>query len=243
MTACAAIAVVVAGLAVAAFAGTAVGHSESGAKAKAAAHVGLGLSPSLMKSARWITLRDGQRVYGVPLTIRVSGGKLLAHPASYGGCAYCSAHANYGSGQCMSSYPNTQGSPIEEYTCNNSANQEWVYASYTDNEPYLFAYNTNHLCLNNYGFSFSNGNKMALWSCSSGSVAMWFGAGASNYSGYELIHLFASYQKWSNQCVTVLPNRPAGSAVEEWTCDRGSTWQAFNGLWDGLAPPGAGDRP
>jgi hypothetical protein len=232
-----AIAVIVTGFAVAAFAGTAAGHGQGGAVHTATtAHVGLGLSPSLMKSARWITLKDGKRVYGVPMTVRVSGGKLLAHPASYGGCGYCTARVNYGSGMCMSSYPNSQGSGVDQFSCNNSANQEWVYATLTDGEPYLFAYNSNNLCLNNYGFSFSNGNQMALWSCDSSSTSMWFGAGASNYGGYDLIHLFQGFGTWSHQCLTVLPGRPSGSAVEEWTCDKTSVWQAFSGLWTAIGP-------
>jgi hypothetical protein len=234
-----AIVVIVAGLVAAPLAGTAAGHSQAGAvQTKAPAHIGLGLSPSLMKSARWITLKDGTKVYGVPMTIKVSGGKLLAHPASFGNNPYATARVNYGSGMCMSSYPNTQGSGVDQFAYNNSANQEWIYATYTDNEPYLFAYNANNLCLNNFGFSFSNGNQMALWSCSSSSIAMWFGAGASNYGGYELIHLFQSFGAWSHQCVTTLPGRPSGSAVEEWTCDKTSVWQAFSGLWDPPSPPG-----
>lgn len=238
------IVVIVAGLAVAALTSTAVGHGQGNAgKANPSAHVGLGLSPTVMKSARWITLKTGKRVYGVPVTVKISGGKLLAHPASYGACAWCSARVNRGSGMCMSSYPNTQGQAIEQYTCNNSPNQEWVYALGADYEPYLYAANTKNLCLNNYGFSFSNGNQMALWSCNSTSTAMWFGAGASNYSGYLLIHLFKAFGTWSLQCVTVLPNRPPGSAVEEWTCDKTSVWQAFSGQWEPGSPNDVGGGP
>lgn len=240
-----AVTAIVAAFAVAALAGTAAGQSQGGSvKATGSrGHVGLGLSPSLMKSARWIRLKDGKQVYGVPLSIRVSHGKVLAHPAAYGNCVYCAPRRNAGSGMCMSSYPNTQGSYVFQYTCTNAANQEWIYAIGADYEPYIFAYNANNLCLNNFQDQFSNGSLMALWSCNSASAPMWFGVGVSNYSGYYLIHLFKSFGTWSNQCVTVLPNRPSDSPVEQWLCDKSSQWQAFSGPTDAVDPPEGGGPP
>jgi hypothetical protein len=238
-----AVVVVVAGLAVAAFAGSAVGHGDHAARSDAARGAALGVPPSLMKSARWITLRDGKRIRGVPLTIGLSRGRLVVQPRSYGNCAYCHSHNNRGSGMCMSSYPNSQGSGISEYGCNGGPNQEWVYAVYTDNEPYLFAYNANNLCLNNLGGGFSNGNRIGLWSCNSGAPSMWFGAGGSDWNGWLLLHLFSGFQTWSYQCVTTLPGRGNGGPIDQWTCDRGSTWQAWGGDWGAVSAPGAADRP
>ena len=163
------------------------------------------------------------------MQVNVRKGKVLAHPAAYGNCVYCFQSQNAGSGMCMSSYPNSQGSYVDQYSCTNAANQEWILATWTDNMPYLFAYNAPGLCLNNFQFQFSNGARMALWSCNSNSTAMWFDMGISNYANYYLIHLYKSFGTWSNQCVTVLPGRPSGSAVEQWTCDKTSVWQAFTG--------------
>lgn len=238
-----AIAVVVAGLAVMGLTSSALGQSHGATRAGARGPAVTKMSPGFMKSARGITLRNGEKVFGVRVVVKLSGGKMVARPASFGSCQYCSLRQNLGSGMCMSSYPNQQGHEVDQFACNGgAANQQWIYATYTDGEPYLFAYNANHLCLNNYGFSFSNGNKMALWSCNSASTAMWFGAGGSNWNGWLLVHLFSSFGTWSHQCVTTLPGRSSGAPIEEWTCDKTSSWQAFSGLWDALSPPGAADR-
>jgi hypothetical protein len=234
-----AVVLVAASLAVMVFAGTAIGHGTEPVKAGASPTVAANLTPSLMKHARWIRLRDGKRVWGVPLTVKVSAGKLMAHPASYGNCIWCTSHNNLGSGMCISSYPNTQGPNVSEYGCNGSANQEWVYAAYTLNEPYLFAYGSNsNLCLNNYGGGFSNGNRIGLWSCNASAPSMWFGAGGSDWNGWLLLHLFKAFGTWSNQCVTTLPGAASGGPIDQWTCNIGSSWQAWGGDWDEGSAPG-----
>ena len=227
--------IVVATLAATVSAGSAAGHA-SRPRTDLGLGATLGISPGLMKSARWITLRDGKRVFGVPVTFGVSHRRLVTRPRSYGNCMMCATHKNLGSGMCISSYPNSQGSGINEYGCNGDANQQWVYALYTDGMPYLFAYNTNNLCLNNLGGGFGNGYRIGLWSCNSGAASMWFGVGGSDWNGWLLVHLYNGFASWSHQCMTTLPGRGNGGPIDQWTCDRGSTWQAWGGDWSANSP-------
>lgn len=227
-----AVGIAVAGLVITIATGSAIARSRPDIRGDSSASAQTSASAGIMKSARWITLRDGRKVWGVPLSLRLNRGRIDAHAASWGTCYYCSERANLGSGMCMSSYPNVQGPYVSEYDCNNSANQEWIYVTETDYMPYLVAYNSNNLCLNNWGFGFSNGNRMGLYSCNSASIAMWFVAEGSDWEnyGYYLLHLYQAFGTPSNQCVTTLPGRPSGGPVDEWTCDPGSSWQAWGGL-------------
>jgi hypothetical protein len=128
---------------------------------------------------------------------------------------------------------------MAQYYCNGSANQEWIYE--TPNEGYIRAYNTSGdgLCLNNWGYSFANGNRMGLWSCDTSSPSMWMGIGGSNYTyeGAMMIHLFQG-ASWSHQCVTTYPGQGNGSAIGEWTCDKTSMWQSFLGPWQAVGGVG-----
>jgi hypothetical protein len=188
--------------------------------------------PALLRQhGHWFTF-GGKRVWGVRVTLQVGRKRIVAHIAS------ADSHRNRGSGLCMSSYPNTKGHEVDQYSCNGSGNQTWIYYQGTLAEPYLGAYGSpaGSLCLNNYGGGFSDGNKQALWSCSSNSSAMWYQAGISNFSGYDLVHLFDGPGSWSKMCLTTLGDTSQGSPIEEWTCNRGAANQSFDGNWYFASP-------
>lgn len=196
-----------------------------------------------MKGARWITLPDGKKVWGVPLVLQSKNGRVSAHLASYGVCTYCTSRRNLGSGLCMSSYPNIKGLSVKQYPCNGSANQEWIYAKGSGYGNNLLAYNSPQLCLDNRQGAFFNGNLQILWPCNSNSrpaYALWYGHGASFVAGrdYQVIHLSQGLGQLSHYCLTTRGNKTPGSPIVEWTCDPNSRNQAFSGDWEPLDPPG-----
>lgn len=210
-------------------------HSSRRASARSLADRQPGLLSDTGRRGYWMTI-GGKRVWGVHVVLQVRNGSVVAHAASACGTSG-SCHQNLGSGLCMSSYPNQQAQAIEQYSCNGSLNQSWTYFHYSDDMPYLKSDGAGvqkDLCLNNYGGGFSNGNKMALWSCESTSAAMWFGAGASSHSGYSLVHLYASIGRWSQQCLTTLGNTANGSPIEQWACNVNAANQQFDGNWNPL---------
>lgn len=184
------------------------------------------LPSSLRHAARWMTV-GGRRVWGVPLTLQLEHGHLTARAAAI------ATHNNLGSGLCMSSYPNAQGQPIEQFPCTGSLNQQWTFYQGTNNQGYLGAMGSpgGALCLNNYGGRFVDNNAQALWACSSNSYAMWYGVGTSNFSGYLLVHLNQAVGLWSSMCLTSLGNTASGSHIDEYTCNRAAANQSFGGNW------------
>jgi hypothetical protein len=196
------------------------------------------LPAGLRRQAHWYTLGH-RRVWGVAMTMRMSRGGVVAHAAGAGYCGNpsggeLSCYQNKGSGLCMSSYGNAQGDTVNQYACNGSANQTWILGLGYAGQPYLEAYGSGNadLCLNNWGYGFSDGNRQALYSCNTAAASMWylFGvADASLGSGWYLAHLYDGVSKWSNYCLTTLGNTTPGTPIEEWTCNPGSANQAFDG--------------
>lgn len=211
--------------------GTATAHA--GARQRAAFTASL--PAGLRSQARWYTV-GRRRVWGVALTMRMSRGGVMAHAA---GAGYCgnpgggekSCYQNLGSGLCMSSYGNAQGDTVNQYACNGSANQTWVLGLGEGGQPYFEAYGsgTADLCLNNWGYGFSDGNRQALYSCNTGAPSMWYDFGGSHWSGWYLAHLYNGVSSWSNYCLTTLGNTTPGTPIEEWTCNVGSANQSFDG--------------
>jgi hypothetical protein len=165
-------------------------------------------------------------VHSLPLVRGSSDGVSPAHSAFPIGTSV----VNRGTGLCMSSYPNTQGTQVKQYTCNGSANQHWG----EETGPDLIHYNIVSvgsgltLCLDNYQFKFVNNNKQILWPCFSGNpFAEGYHEGASAIANSFMLHLYDGLGSLSNYCVSSLGNTSQGSGLVEYVCNKNSRNQAF----------------
>jgi Ricin-type beta-trefoil lectin domain-like len=179
---------------------------------------------NLAKQARWVNLH-GRRVYGVPIVFqRDRHGRFIAH-AAWGNASQLK---NAGSGLCMSSYPNKAGARVNQYACNGSINQQWLYGEGTGGHYNIFAYGGNKLCLDNSQGRLANGNSQILWGCFDGAdTPRGYAIGGSATAGAYMFHLAKGPGASSNYCLTSLGNRSAGSPIVEWVCNKYSANQAF----------------
>ncbi len=129
----------------------------------------------------------------------------------------------------MSSYPDTKGSDVEEYTCNGSKNQSWDYAFSAGlgaEGNWEFISVGAPYCLDNYQTKFTDGNPQILWGCTSGSaIPLIYGVGISHVSGGYAIHTEQDYGEVSKYCLTSY----YAPKIEEYICNTYSANQAFSG--------------
>jgi len=143
-----------------------------------------------------------------------------------------------GTGLCLSSYPHEVGHGVEQWPCNGSYNQSWVYIHDgpgwgLSNEGMVVntAQGPANGCLDNRGGEiFKNGNPQIMWPCDGDgwNLGLTYSSGVAQRPGTLLIHTndFA-YHDGKTWCVTSYPNKSPGSTMAEWVCNKYSLSQSF----------------
>lgn len=209
--------------------------SATSASARGASRASLGevLRPSdaLMREARWVTLH-GRRVLVAPVSAAVGKASVAS------GAIPWESVRDAGTGLCLSSYPHEVGHGVEQWPCNGSYNQSWVYIhdgpgwglsneGMVVNTPQGPA----NGCLDNRGGEvFKNGNPQIMWPCDGDgwNLGLTYSSGVAQRPGTLLIHTndFA-YHDGKTWCVTSYPNTSPGSTMAEWVCNKYSLNQSF----------------
>ena len=132
---------------------------------------------------------------------------------------------NLGTGLCMTSRGSqTAGTPIVQWPCNGSANQEWTAETQALGGYILVNEGSSRgdrkWCLNERGGVAYKYNTLVMWPCNSGPYNDRFYGSPGPQGGFKMA-LDARDLKSNGYCVTSGGNTHVGSTVFEWPCNYG----------------------
>ena len=193
------------------------------AQATGGALLGPGMTQGSHQAFRWIKRPDGRWVWAIPLNLVASARiGVRAHQAGalFGFSWFVQ---NYNNGLCMSSYPDVSGSVIDQYTCNQSNNQLWLYGAGPDGTYRMMSDGATGLCMDNYQWTFRDDNPQILYPCGEGAVqAEAYDVVGPELGGYSFIETEPTSHGY---CLSTLG---LSGAIDEWTCIADDGNQAFN---------------
>ncbi len=150
------------------------------------------------------------------------------------------ADGNTGYSSCLdvTGGSSANGTPIQQWSCNGDAQQQWALAS-TSTTGYFEVVNENSgSCLDVTGGSSANGTRIQQWSCNGGPQQLW--TLVDEGSSYELANDIAASPPL---CLDVTGGSAAnGTPIQQWSCNDGpqQNWSGsnLNQAWGVEDPPG-----